>query len=62
MPGILFGSFIVWVAFVGALVTGWIMNIVSLIHMTDPLSSGVGVLRIVGIFLAPLGSIMGLFV
>lgn len=41
---------------------GWIANIVKLADMAaDPLTA-MFVLRIIGIFVAPLGSILGLFV
>jgi hypothetical protein len=44
-----------------AAIVGWIMNIVALYGASfDPLTGPV-ILRIVGIFVAPLGSILGLF-
>lgn len=53
---------IVWVMIVLAGVVGWVMNIVKLIGMgADPIT-GLFVARVVGIFLAPLGSVLGLFV
>jgi hypothetical protein len=40
---------------------GWVANIVSLAHSTfDPLT-GMVVLRVVGIFVAPLGAVLGYF-
>lgn len=45
-----------------ALLVGWIMNIVAVAGSSfDPIT-GVVVLRVVGIFVPPLGGIMGLFV
>ena len=41
-----------------AAIYGWIMNIVTLWGMHDPLV-GEGLVRIAGIFLAPLGAVMG---
>ena len=47
--------FLVWVA----AMTGWVLNIISIFGGTfDPLT-GVMILRVVGIFVAPLGAIMG---
>lgn len=49
---------LVFLVVVGGL-GGWVWNIVKLAHMGfDPLT-GMAVLRIVGIFLAPLGAILG---
>lgn len=41
---------------------GWVMNIVAIAHQCCTPLTGVMVLRIVGIFIAPLGSVMGWFV
>ena len=41
-----------------ALFAGWCMNIYHLAHM-DSAMSGLGVLRIIGIFAAPLGGVLG---
>lgn len=41
---------------------GWVMNIVDIFHSNFSNITGELVLRIVGIFIAPLGYIMGLFV
>ncbi|MDR9839420.1 hypothetical protein [Herbaspirillum huttiense] len=37
---------------------GWVMNIITLAHM-DSILSGMGVLRAVGVVVAPLGSVLG---
>lgn len=56
-------AILVWFGLVITAVVGWIMNIVALIHVENGLfDSGANILRIIGIFVAPLGSIMGLFV
>lgn len=39
-------------------VIGWVLNIVALVGMETVLS-GLGVLRIIGIFLAPIGAVLG---
>lgn len=46
-----------------AAIFGWIANIVVLYHANVDLSNMTGsiILRIIGIFIAPLGSILGLF-
>lgn len=41
------------------LVIGWVMNIVELAHTTE--ITGMVVVRAIGVFLAPLGGILGWF-
>lgn len=40
---------------------GWIANIVKLIHLVglEQLVTGMGIARVVGVFVAPLGSVLG---
>lgn len=46
---------------IAAGVIGWILNIGALIHtLGDPIT-GLFILRCVGIFVAPLGSVLGYF-
>jgi len=45
----------VWIA----AIVGWVMNIVTLYHMSFATITGELVLRCVGIFVAPIGSVMG---
>ena len=40
-------------------IVGWVMNIITLYHMSFATINGELVLRLVGIFVAPIGSIMG---
>ena len=41
---------------------GWVMNIVALVHSPAiALWGGLEVMRVIGIFAAPLGAILGLF-
>lgn len=56
--------FIGWAVFVIVGVIGWVMNIMKLFEVDLILSqlTMVEVLRIIGIFLAPLGTVMGYFV
>ena len=53
---------IVWLILVVTVAVGWILNIISLTGMEQPLQSAIGILRIVGIFIPPLGTVMGYFV
>jgi hypothetical protein len=39
---------------------GWGMNIYTIAHM-ESVISGIGIVRIIGIFLAPLGALLGYF-
>ena len=50
---------IVWLAIVSACLYGWVMNIITLAHSSFEPLTGLVVLRVVGIFVAPLGTILG---
>jgi hypothetical protein len=54
------GSFL-WIAVIIAMAAGWIMNIIDLINMPAGIT-GLFVARVAGIFIPPLGAILGLFV
>jgi len=55
-------AFGLWMLVVAVIGIGWVMNILALVKMSfSPVTIEL-VLRIVGIFLAPLGTIMGYFV
>ena len=43
--------------------TGWLMNILVILSLSTPMLeyAALDILRIVGIFIAPLGAILGLF-
>ncbi len=41
---------------------GWAENILKIIHTMDDPVTGLFIARIAGVFLAPLGAILGLFV
>jgi uncharacterized membrane protein len=45
----------IWIA----AIVGWVMNLVTLYHMSFATITGELVLRCVGIFVAPIGSVMG---
>jgi hypothetical protein len=42
-----------------AIIIGWVMNLVQLIGMASDGVTGLFVLKIVGLFLAPLGAVLG---
>lgn len=48
------------IIFIVALV-GWVMNIVAVVHSSFETISGLLVARIIGIFAAPLGAVLGYF-
>lgn len=61
-----FGGIIMGVAFWGAAVlaigVGWVLNIIALAGMSfDPIT-GLAVLRVIGVFIPPLGAVLGYFV
>ena len=49
-----------WLVVVVACGYGWVQNIIHLFRMTTVMS-GEGAVRIVGIFVAPLGAVLGWF-
>lgn len=51
---------LVWLTIVGFAIYGWAMNLKHVINYAGPLVVG-EIIRIVGIFMPPLGAIMGLF-
>lgn len=54
-------AIVTWIAIIIAAGVGWIINIVKLAGMPSD-ATGEMVLRVVGIFLPPLGVVMGYFV
>ena len=61
LMGLAFGWFIFCISLGLAIAVGWIMNIVHLVGMTNILATGEGIVRVVGIFIPPLGAFMGFF-
>jgi hypothetical protein len=47
----------IWVAFLA----GWVMNILTITHTTAVPVTGLFILRCVGIFVAPIGAVLGYF-
>lgn len=58
MSAELFGMLTIIGLWIAGLV-GWVMNIMALYHMSFATITGELVLRCVGIFVAPIGSVMG---
>lgn len=50
---------LVLIALIGAVGYGWIANIVILAHSNFDHLTGLLILRVCGIFIAPIGSILG---
>lgn len=50
-----------WLAFVGTLVTGWVLNVIALLNMIDAGVTGMMIARAIGVLAAPLGVVLGLF-
>ena len=56
------GAILAYIVFLGvviAAVAGWVMNIITIAHSNFSDLTGLLVLRVVGIFIAPLGAILG---
>ncbi len=51
-------TFILVASFFVGFVYGWVSNIIDL-FLTDDLLTGAAIVRIIGVFLAPLGAVMG---
>ena len=47
------------ISFYAAFVYGWVMNIVTLAHSEIVWTSGMIIVRLIGVVLAPLGAVMG---
>ncbi len=52
------GAICTWILAVAIIGIGWVMNIIKLVSC-DWIISGEEVLRIIGIFVAPIGGILG---
>ena len=47
--------------FIITMLTGWVLNVIALISMIDGGVTAMFIVRILGVVVAPLGSILGLF-
>jgi hypothetical protein len=54
-------SFWVRLAIGAALAIGWVMNIVAIVNSNFSDITGLLVMRIIGVFIAPLGAVLGYF-
>ncbi len=52
---------LVYLGFFVALLWGWVLNIIALFHLLDGAITGLFVARLVGVFVAPLGALLGFF-
>lgn len=58
----IYGTIMLWGAVVLLIGIGWVINIVELVGTSfDPLT-GLAVLRVIGVFIPPLGAVLGYFV
>lgn len=51
-----------WSALVLTMIIGWVMNIVAIFSIDEIVITGELILRVAGIFIVPIGAIMGIFV
>jgi hypothetical protein len=61
MKSTFWAAYLIPVAIVLALVVGWVMNIITLVDADFANITGLLVLRVIGIFIAPLGGVLGYF-
>jgi hypothetical protein len=61
MKGITISMLVMFAIWVSSIV-GWIMNILDIVHTINDPITGLFILRCVGIIVAPLGAVLGLFV
>jgi hypothetical protein len=52
-------AFLLYLAILCAIVVGWVANIVTIANSNFSEITGILVLRVVGIFIAPLGVVLG---
>ncbi len=53
------GLFTLWAFAVIGMFIGWVLNIVALLNIEMFIWSGIQILRIIGIFIFPLGGVLG---
>jgi hypothetical protein len=56
------GIVIIYISMVAVLMYGWVQNIIALLGASYAVITGKLVVGAIGVFVAPIGSIMGLFV
>ncbi len=55
------GPYIALLAFIVLMIGGWIANIVKFFGMLDGEVTAMFIARVIGVFVAPLGSLLGFF-
>lgn len=58
---IILGVLAFWITVIGTLAAGWINNILWLFHLDKFSWSGEQIISVIGVFLAPIGSIHGIY-
>lgn len=56
---LLVGLYVTYAAVAIAALAGWVMNIITIAHSSFDVLTGMLILRIVGIFVGPIGAILG---
>ena len=51
-----------WLTFTIGLIWGWVLNIIWIFNQETLITNGETIISIIGVLLAPIGAIMGLFV
>lgn len=54
-------AFLIWLTIVVGVGIGWVMNIIAVIHADFSHITGLLVVRVIGIFVPPLGAVLGYF-
>lgn len=57
--GIVFGAYLVLILLLGV---GWVFNLLAIVHADFGQVTGLLIVRCFGVFIVPLGSILGYFV
>jgi hypothetical protein len=52
-------ALLVWLGIIIAAIVGWIMNLGAIIDHDFALETGMGILRVIGVFMAPIGAVLG---
>jgi len=50
---------LLYIALILAAVIGWVMNIIQIVHMSDGGVTAKLIIKLIGVFAAPLGALMG---
>jgi hypothetical protein len=52
-------ALLIWLGIVIAAIAGWIMNLGAIVDHDFVLETGMGILRVIGVFVAPIGAVLG---